>query len=329
MRWALVACVAAAGCGDNASACGALELLDANRNIWVGHIAVDDERVYYSDYDNGFGTHLVFRQPKDGGQALVIAARDEFARFGFGMAVDASYLYWTAEAEPVGYTLWATPVLGGRTFDLTGVSGCTAHGIAVDSINAYAGAVRCNNGTSDVHSRVMAVPHNGTGPFEIWSSADADVSEIAAVDGTVFIATTAGLVRIDAFGTRDLLDGRPSYHVEINGDELLYSTQEDIRALPLAGGAPRTLFTFRTSITNPRPFASDGGDLYVAEPPELVFVPAGGGAPMSIVHDMGAAITHIVARGGSAYWTTLALPGSLGIPGTFSGGVLRVRRPCQ
>jgi len=66
----------------------------------------------------------------------------------------------------------------------------------------------------------------------------------------------------------------------------------------------------------------------LSEPPELVYL-AEGGEPMSIVGDMGRAITHIVARDGAAYWPTLAQPDSIAVLGTFSGGVFRVNRPCQ
>lgn len=324
MRVAVAACLAAcAGCGDNEPPCGHVAVLDANRNIWAGHIAVDGENVFYSDYDNGVGTHLVFRQPREGGQPLVIAARGETHRFGFGMAIDDAFLYWSAESEPIGYTLFATPVLGGRSVQLGALSECTASGIAVDTVGAYAGAIRCN----EMPARVIAVPHDGSGARTIWESVDADVSALAAFAGDVFIATTAGLWRVTPLAT-ELLDGHAIYHVVVEGDELVYSTEEAILALPLAGGAPRTLHEYRTPITEPRPFAVDAGDLYIAEPPELVFLPRDG-MPTPIVRDIGAPVTHITARDGAAYWPTLAVPGSLGLIGTFSGGVMRVDRPCR
>jgi hypothetical protein len=329
MRCALALGLAAcsAGCGDNEPACGHVQLLAGNRNIWGGHIAVDAERVYYSDYNNGAGTHLVFRQPRDGGQALVIAARDRFSRFGFGMGVDASLLYWAAESDLGGYNLLATPVLGGPTADVASISTCTGSGIAVDRLNAYAGAIRCRDGAIELPSRVIAVPHDGSGKFEVWQSASADVAAIAARDGTIWIATTGGLVRVSNSGT-ELLDGRPSYHVVIANDELVYSTDEAVKSMPLAGGTARTLYSFTSSIAQPRAFAVDGSDLYVSEPPSLVLVTLGA-EPQAVVADMGGAITHVAATGGAAYWATLALPGSLGLFDTFSGGVLRVRRPCE
>lgn len=329
MRKALVvACFTAAltGCGDNAPECGHVEVLTANRNIWGGHIAVDGERVYFSDYDNGVGTHLVFRQPREGGQPLVIAARGEDSRFGFGMALDEVAIYWAAEVPPLGYSLLATPLLGGQSQDLTGIGDCTAVGIAVDASNTYAGSIRCNNGVDDLPARVVVAPHDASPGREIWTSTTADVSDLAARDGVVYVATSAGLVRVSDTAT-DVLDGRATYHVVIANDELVYSTEEAIFALPLAGGTARTLYTFHTSLENPRAFAVDGTDLYIAEPPEMLFLPAGG-EPVPIVRDMGGAITHITARDGHAYWATLALPGSLGVPGTYSGAVLRVARPC-
>jgi hypothetical protein len=324
MRAALAACLAAAaGCGDNAPECGHVDIIDANRNIWGGQIAVDGRFVYYTDYDNGTGTHLLFRQLRAGGDRLVIGARGETSTFGYGMASDGQYVYWSAEVEPTGYNLLATPVLGGRTLVLTAISTCTAHGIAVDTVNAYAGSIRCE----DQPSHVVAVAHDGSGVREIWSSPDADVSSIAGDNRTAYIATTAGLWRVSGTGS-ELVDGRPTYQVVVDGDELVYSTEEEILARPLTGGAPRTLYTFTTPITQPRAFAAEAGDLYVSEPPQMIFVPRGG-EPVPLVHDMGAAITHITARDGAAYWSTLAVPSSLGLFGTYSGGVFRVPRPCQ
>jgi len=324
MRYALVIGLAAcAGCGDNLPPCGRVETLERNTNIWGGHIAVDAERVYYSDYDNGVGTHLVLRQPREGGQAFVIAARDVYSRFGYGMVTDDTYVYWTAETEGAGYTVFATPLLGGGSDNIGLVSMCTAHGIAVDSVNTYAGSVRCNG----LPAQVVALPHVGSGGGVIWSSPDGDVSGIAARDGTTVIATTNGLVRVTAT-TTELLDGRSTYHVEIAGDEIVYSTTEEVLAMPYSGGARRTLYTFHTPIDQPRPFAVDGEDLYVVEAPELVYIRAGA-EPITLVSNMGAAITHVAARDGAAYWPTLAAPGSLGLLDTFSGGLFRVTPPCQ
>ncbi|HEY5952112.1 MAG TPA: hypothetical protein VIV40_41730 [Kofleriaceae bacterium] len=328
MRCAVIVALAGcAGCGDNEPACGHAEVLNWDRNIWGGHIAVDGERVYYSDYANAVGTHLVFRQPRDGGQALVIAARGETSRFGYGMVVDDGHVYWSGENEPVGYTLFATPPLGGRTIELSAISVCTGHGVAVDSVNAYAGSIRCNDGIGNIAAHVIAVPHLGGPSTELWSSLDADVSDLAAVGGDVFIATTRGLVRVSPAGT-ELLDGRATYHVEIANDNLVYSTEEMILSRPLAGGAARTLYTFHTPINQPRAFALEGDDMYIVEPPRLLYTRAGS-EPTVLVEDTGAAITHVVARDGAAYWATLAVPGSLGLFGTFSGGVLRALRPCQ
>ena len=317
----------AAGCGDNAPACGHVEVLDANRNIWGGHIAVNDDFFFYSDYDF-YAAKLVLRQPLGQRQAYVVGAAGTLDRLGFGMAVDATNLYWATESDPVGYTLFATPLQGGPPINLTAISECTALGIAVDAVNVYAGAVRCNNGLGDIRSRVVVTPLDNSGPFELWNSAGSDVSAIAARDGIAYLATTAGLVRVDRFGTSETLDGRPSYHAEIDGDELYYSTQEAIIALPLTGGPAHTVYSFRTSVDEPRAFAVDDGELYISEPPQLVFV-APGREPESIVRNMGATITHMVAHRGQAYWATLAMPESIGLLDTFSGGVMRVSRPCD
>lgn len=324
MRLALAASLAACvACGDNEPPCGHVEILDAYRNIWSGQIAVDDRFVFYTDYDNGVGTHLLFRQLREGGDRLVIGARGYDASLGYGMASDGQSVYWAADDGTVGYSLLASPVLGGSTSVLGGISACTAHGIAFDDVNVYAGSIRCDQEPA----RVIAARRDGSGASEIWTSLDADVSSLAAVGGEALIATTAGLYRVSPTATT-LLDGRPTYHVEVDGDRIIYSTEEEIFAQPLAGGAPQTLYTFETPITQPRAFASDAGDLYISEPPRMIFV-AAGGTPQPLVQDMGAAITHVAARDGAAYWSTLAVRESLGLPGSFSGATMRVRRPCD
>lgn len=324
MRVVLVLGLAAClGCGDNEPACGHVQLLDGNRNIWSGQIAVDDRFVFYTDYDNGFGTHLLFRQLREGGERLVIGSRGFDATLGYGMASDGQRVYWAADDGESGFSLLATPVLGGSTTVLGGISSCMARGVAFDEVNAYAGSVRCEQEPA----RVIAAPRDGSAASEIWSSRDADVSSLAAIGGDALVATSAGLYRVGPAGTT-LIDGRPTYHVEIDGDRVVYSTQEHIFAQPLAGGAPEVLYTFETPVTQPRAFASDAGDLYVSEPPRMIFVPAGG-EPRPLVGDMGTAITHIAARDGAAYWSTLALPELSGLPGTFSGATFRVLRPCD
>jgi hypothetical protein len=325
---ALVIPLVLAGCGDNGPSCGFVTLLDAYRNIWPGHIAVDAERVYYSDFGNLVGTHLVFRQPREGGQPLVIAAADVDERFGYGMAVHDDLLWWAGESQMIGYTLFATPVLGGRSDPRVTFSTCTPNGIAVDAVAAYAGSIRCDMNPS----RVLAVRHTDGVPNTIWESTEADVQGIAAVDGTAYIATTGGLFRVTETATgieTETIDGRSTYHVVHAGLEIIYSTQEQIIAHPLpGGGAPRTLYTFRTAIDQPRAFAVDGTDLYIAEPPELVFLPRNG-SPTTIVSDIGLVVTHMTARDGAAYWSALIAPGSPGVPGGFAGAVFRVARPCD
>lgn len=324
MRLALAACLAAcAGCGDNEPACGHVEILDANRNIWSGQIAVDDRFVFYTDYDNGIGTHLLFRQLREGGDRLVIGARGYDASLGYGMASDGRSVYWAADDRDIGSKLLATPVLGGSTNELAGISPCTARGIAFDEVNIYAGSLRCD----DEPAHVIAAPRDGSTPTEIWTSLDADVSSLAAIGGDALVATTAGLYRVSPAATT-VLDGRATYHVEIDGDRIVYSTDEQILAQPLAGGPPQTLYTFETPITQPRAFASDAGDLYISEPPRMIFV-AAGGTPQALVRDMGSPVTHMTARDGAAYWSALAAPGALGLPGSFSGATSRVLGPCH
>lgn len=197
--------------------------------------------------------------------------------------------------------------------------------VAVDEVAAYAGSINCDAGPAIV----TAVPHDGTPQHELWSSMDADVQGIAAAGGEVWIATTEGLVHVHADGTQELVDPQPSYQAIVQGDQLYYSTNEKIAVMPLAGGAPHRLYTYAAPILDPRPFAIDTGDLYIALGRQLLFLPAGGSEPQVLVHDMGAAITNVTARDGAVYWPTLVAPSQLELLDTFSGGVFRAVRPCQ
>ena len=326
MRGVLALCLAV-GCGDNATDCGYSHVLTQLRNIWAGQLAVGDANVYYSDYDvDGAGTHVVFRQPRNGSPEIAIGVRPVNHAFGFGMAVDDTYIYWTAQADPTGYALFATPLEGGRALQIATLPSCDPHGLAADARYRYAGWARCNNGGSDVPAAVIAVAGDGTAT-KIWESSTADVEELATRDGTLFIATTGGLYRVAGTDTM-LLEGTSTHRVQLMADEVVYSTDEGIFARPLGGGLARRLYTFATASDEPRAFAIDDAGLYVSEPPRIVYV-ANGGEPVPVVENPGSGIAHLIARDHDVYWSANAMFGSPGTPYSFSGGVMRATAPCM
>ena len=315
-----------AGCGDNAGDCGYTHLLTQLRNIWAGQLAVGESSIYYSDYDvDGEGTHIVFRQPRDGSPEIAIGYRPFDHAFGFGMALDDAYVYWAAQADPAGYALFATPLEGGRALQLATMPACDPHGIASDGLYRYAGWARCSDGGADVPAAVIAIAGDGTST-KIWESTTADVEELAARAGTLYIATTAGLYQLTG-ADAILLDGSPTHRLVLTADELVYSTDEAILARPLSGGSARRVYTFVTDIGQQRAFAVDDTGLYVSEPPQILYV-ANEREPITLVANPGTGIAHLIARDHGVYWSANAMFGSPGTPYSFSGGVMRATAPC-
>jgi len=314
-----------AGCGDNAADCAYAHAMTYLRNIWPLQLALDDTYVYYSDYNNdGYGTHVIWRQARLGGDEIAIEARMPGHSFGAGMAVDETQLYWTGQADPVGYAVFATPRDGGRTSQLATLqNSCMAVGVAVDANAVYAGTIRCD----ELPSQVTAVYRDNTSAV-IWESMVADVEDIAAHDGRIYIATTMGLVELDGASTM-LIDGHPTHRLQVTADELLYSTDEGVFGRAHTGGSPRRLYVFKTAVAQPRAFALDERGLFVSEPPRILFVPSTSTEPVELVVDAGAEVEYMAARGGAGYWATLALPNTIGLPNSLSGGVLRVSAPCE
>lgn len=314
-----------AGCGDNLADCGFAHGITSLRNIWPLQLALDDTYVYYSDYNNdGVGTHVVWRQARLGGQEIAIAARPPGHGFGGGMAVDETHLYWTAQIDPAGYAILTTPREGGGTLQLAALGNtCDARGVAVDATAVYAGTIRCN----DLPAQVLRVLRDGTTSV-IWSSMVADVEDLGAIDGHVYIATTMGLVEIVA-DVPMLVDGHPTHRLQVTPEQLLYSTDEGVFGRAHTGGLARRFYTFETAIGNPRAFALDEAGLYVSEPPRILFVSMPGTNAQELIANAGEGVEYLRARGRAAYWAALTLPGALALPNSYSGGVLRVTAPCD
>ena len=60
-----------------------------------------------------------------------------------------------------------------------------------------------------------------------------------------------------------------------------------------------------------------------------MFVPATSAQPVELVEDAGTMVAYLFARDRVAYWSALALPNTLGLADTQSGGVMRVIAPCD
>lgn len=324
MRSVAVACLVAA-CGDNADPCGYVDPIVTFRNVWSLQLAADATHVYFSDYDvDGYGSQLVIREPRAGGPIQALGNPRPGSTFGRGFALDGAFLYWaTIDRESVT-SFFASPLEGGMPLLFGTLTSCAPSGVAVDAELAYAGTLGCN----DRPSAIAAFPRRGGAASTIWTSTDSDVRELATGGGALFFTTTAGVFALRGTAL-ETLDGTAGYHVEVHDATLYYSTDEGIFSMPVTGGDRVRLYTYPAGATEIGSFGVDGSDLYFAESGRMRLATGTGEAARVVVENLGKGVGPIVARDGWAYWSVLFMPDTLGDLYTFSGGVLRVLRPCD
>ena len=321
-RVALALLVAVTGCGDNGPSCGHVDVLLGLRNVWAPQFAVDDNYVYYSDYDvDGYGTQFVLRMNHTGGGIRALASRPQFEQdFGIGLAVDATTVFWTGSSQPTGFSLYASPIEGGQTSELTALPECTPFAIAFNDTEVFAGSASCD----DNPSQVVAVARADRQSRVAWTGGqfDGDVRALAATADTLYVGTTVALFAVRASGTQLIKADGAVRHIEVH-DGVVYYSVEDVGIF--AGG--ERIYSYDPDTSGEGAFSLDGEDLYVAEPPRMMFQTLSDRKPQVVVENLGRSVT-IAAQGGFAYWSALAQPGSVGPLDTFSGGISRVSRPC-
>lgn len=323
MRRVALALLVATGCGDNGPSCGYVDILLGLRNVWAPQFAVDDNYVYYSDYDvDGYGTQLVLRMNNAGGGIRALATRPAFeTELGVGFAVDATGLYWTASSAATGFSLYASPIAGGETLELATLPPCAPFAVATNATEAFAGSTSCD----DLPSRVTAVTLTDHQSRVAWTAGqfDGDVRALAATADTLYVGTTVALFAVRASGPQVVNADGAVRHIEVH-DGVVYYSVEDVGIY--AGGD--RIYTYDAATKGEGEFSLDGDDLYVAEPPRMMFQTLTDRHPRVVVQNLGDRAT-IVAHGGYAYWSALVQPGAPGGLDTFSGGISRVTRPCD
>ena len=219
---ALVALLAA--CGDNGDPCGYVDPIESFKNIWSLQLAVDATHIYSSDYDvDGEGTALVIREPLAGGPIQALGVRPTNQTFGRGVALDNTYLFWSAINDEASSSFFASPIAGGMPLLLAPLPACAPSGVAIDARFAYAGTLGCN----DLPSSVIAV-ESATGTRSVvWTSepSQGDVRALATGGGALFIGISTALFALRD-GTLETLAGSPTHHLEVHEDTLYYSTDE-------------------------------------------------------------------------------------------------------
>jgi hypothetical protein len=200
---------------------------------------------------------------------------------------------------------------------------CLPFAIATSPANVYVGMAGCGSITSRVFVLGADQP--------VWTAGmnDGDVRSLAYGGDTLFIGTSIGLFAVRPSGTEVITAGNPVRHLEVHGDQLYYASEhEGVYRTPITGGARERLYAYAQDADRQGPFSVEGDDLYVSEPPQMLFVPLTSRTPQVLVNDTGS-VSEIVARDGYAYWTALVYPNSPGGLDTFSGAIARVARPCD
>lgn len=325
---ALAAVLLTAACGDNGPTCGYVDLVVGERNVWAPMLAVDEQYIYYADYDiDGGGTRLMLRGSREGGGLRSLGQIGYTDFFGNGLAYDDLNLYWTASSEPTGYSLYVTPRVGGPQFPIAALPECVPFGATTSDTEIFIGMAACQN----LPARVTAISKADSSERVAWEAGmyDGDVRALAYANDTLFIGTSIALFAVDASGPRVITAGNAVRHLEVHGDQLYYASEADgIYRMPVSGGPRERLYAFASSGARQGAFSLDGDDLYISEPPEILFMTLTARNPRVVVTQSGP-MSELVARDGYAWWSTLAFPNSPGGLDTFSGAIARISRPCD
>ena len=223
-RVALAAVVLTAACGDNGPACGYIDVIVGERNVWAPMLAIDDQYVYYADYDiDGAGTRLMLRGSRDGGGLRSLGQIGYTDFFGNGLAYDDRNLYWTATSMPTGYSLYISPRAGGAPFPLAALPECVPFGVTTSDTEIFVGMAACQ----DVPASVTAISKADSSARVAWQAGmyDGDVRALAFAGDRLFIGTSIALFAVDASGPTVITAGNPVRHLEVHDDLLFFLSQ--------------------------------------------------------------------------------------------------------
>src|SRR4029078_6625390 len=122
-------------------------------------------------------------------------------------------------------SLYASPITGGQTSELTTLPSCTPFAVAANDTEVFAGSASCD----DVPSQVFAVARAGQQSRIAWTAGefDGDVRALAATSDTLYVGTSVALFAVRASGTQVINADGAVRHIEIH-DGVVYYSVEDV-----------------------------------------------------------------------------------------------------
>jgi hypothetical protein len=250
-------------------------------------IAVDTSDVYWAGWGGTSPGH-VFKMPITGGTVTILAT---VAQGSFRIALDASYVYWTASANPAGTgAVMKVPIGGGAATTLaSGLNGPI--GIAIDAANVYWADYR--DGTVMKVAKVGGSPSilakQGLSPFYLAVDTTNVYWTDISFDSVMQMPLTGGSAT-----TLYAEKGGPGpYDIAIDATHVFWSSFHGgtVATAPIGGGPATTLASGLVPGQGGNvPIALDSLNVFFASPatdPSLVrAVPKGGGSIVTLASAM-------------------------------------------
>lgn len=232
---------------------------------------------------------LVVSVSLGGGARSTLLSDTDYGPLGF--AFDSSNLYWSEGCGPHLCELWQQPLAGGAPKLIAGDTGLPGGGgpapLVADSHNLY---------YSDA---VHVVPDAG--------------QDEPIVSGIYQVPIGGGMIKtlVPGVDATDLASDATNVYFLYSSTATDGAVVSQLASVPIGGGPTTTLATTATGSQNYSLSALvvDGTDLYWVTATDVMRVPSGGGAPVSIAS--GQTPFAIAVDSASVYWTNMTNPGTV------------------
>jgi hypothetical protein len=290
-------CGHACEAGCSGGACEATLLACDSPGAWS--IAVDEERVYWTNYNE----HAVRSVAKAGGTPVTISA-DEPAALAIGL--DATHVYWSRHPNEI----LRAPKQGGAA-ETVATSVYGACGIVFDETSLYVGEFA-------YLGRVLRIPKSGGPATELAPGTCQGVRAIRLLGGSVYWLNHCGevaRVSVDGGPVTILGQGFTGNDLQVDASYAYVSTttasSSSVMRVPLNGGPAETLVS---GIEPVWPLAIDATRVFAVAgvSSDLLQIPLGGGAATVLATAPGGAGSQggLTQDADYLYWTESVLPGS-------------------